>query len=120
MLGYHIRIVLHPNTPLSANNTFVPTSLFQHLPAQTPQQTARRNALFNPKPKDYRYGPIRLDWLDFDKTSTSMVNVREKGPGRGELAEIHRMPPDYRVARRDCNCDVRSTYANKVWFYQFA
>src|ERR1700728_2126535 len=90
MRGYHIRIILHPNPPLSASNssfpntdTFIPTSIFEHLPAQLPKHTARRNALFNSKHKDYRYGPIRLDWVDFDNMSTAAVNGKEKEHGRG-------------------------------------
>ena len=82
MRGYHIQIFLHsPST--SNTDTFIPTSLFQHLPAQTPRHTARRNALFNPKHKDYRYGPIRFDWVDFDNMGTITTNGKEKELGRG-------------------------------------
>src|SRR5882762_2337509 len=87
--GYHIRIVLHPNPPLPTSdpspNThiFIPTSIFQHLPSHPPKHTARRNALFNPKHKDYRYGPIRFDWVDFDKMSATTVSGKAKEHGRG-------------------------------------
>jgi hypothetical protein len=94
MRGYHIQIVIHSNPPLSSSSlfpntdTFIPTSIFQHLPAQPPKHTARRHALFNPKHKDYRYGPIRLDWIDFDNMGTVAVNGKEKEHGRGTQGQM--------------------------------
>ena|SRR5882762_10635666 len=97
MHGYHIRIVLHPTHTSSTKNShpafnstclFIPTSLFQHLPSQTPAHTARRNAPFNPKNKDYRYGPIRLDWVDFENMGTTAVNGKERDNGRGGADDL--------------------------------
>jgi BRCA1-associated protein len=96
MLNCHIRILVHTKAPFPSshppqpNSEYIPSSLFQHLPAQKPKPTSRRNALFNPKHKDYRFGPIRIDWVDFETSSMSKVlnsgKEREKEPvTRGEL-----------------------------------
>ncbi|KAI0084471.1 BRCA1-associated protein 2-domain-containing protein [Irpex rosettiformis] len=80
-------------SPLSHNSTlaFTPTSLFESLPAHPRKQTARRYTIhhhsqFAPEEeasragkgsdsntppthcdqKDYRFGPLRIDWVDFD------------------------------------------------------
>lgn len=90
MQGCHIRIVLHlkalqPTSKSSSSpDTFIPRSLFQQLPAQTPKHTARRNALINPKHKDYRYGPVRVDWIDFENMNTAVLGGKEKAQGRGK------------------------------------
>ncbi|KAJ7623498.1 hypothetical protein FB45DRAFT_107228 [Roridomyces roridus] len=81
MRGYHIRIIVHPK-PGPNKSTFTPGSVFAKLPAQAPESTARRNALYNPRNKDYRLGPIRIDWVDFgmsDKQATSAGKAREHG-----------------------------------------
>ncbi|TFK51712.1 zf-UBP-domain-containing protein [Heliocybe sulcata] len=83
MKGYHIRIVLRPASDISSSQpqrsgAFFPTSIFQHLPAQTPKPTARQNALFNPHHKDYRFGPIRLDWVDFEDMSKAVLTGKER------------------------------------------
>ncbi|KAG2129212.1 uncharacterized protein EDB93DRAFT_1256339 [Suillus bovinus] len=87
--SYHIRLALdrktvdkslsHPDTV----DTFTPKALFQSLPSHRPKSTARRNALFNPAHKDYRFGPIRLDWIDFESSSSTMYAGKEKQAGRG-------------------------------------
>ncbi|KAG2366923.1 hypothetical protein BDR07DRAFT_1273516 [Suillus spraguei] len=87
--GYHIRLALHRNTiddSLSHPDivdTFTPKALFQSLPLHRPKPTARRNALFNAAHKDYRFGPIRLDWIDFESTNSDMYTGKEKQAGRG-------------------------------------
>lgn len=69
---YRIRITLRKrlpapsSQPITGADGFVPSSLFQHLPAEIPKSTARRNATFNPAGKDYRLGPLRIDWVDFE------------------------------------------------------
>ncbi|KAJ7576881.1 hypothetical protein C8J56DRAFT_971837 [Mycena floridula] len=78
MRGYHLKIALKSNK--SANtDTFVPDSLFQALPAHKPRSTVRQNSTYNPRNKDYRFGPIRIDWADMSKPSAG----KEKDPGRG-------------------------------------
>ncbi|OAX38966.1 zf-UBP-domain-containing protein [Rhizopogon vinicolor AM-OR11-026] len=92
--GYHIRLALHRNIDVSQSNphtadTFIPKTFFQQLPSHRPKQTARRNALFNPAHKDYRFGPIRLDWIDFGSASSAMYAGKEKEAGRGpSIAEF--------------------------------
>lgn len=81
MRGYHIRIQLAQRPHNS--ETFIPTSLFQDLPTHTPKSTSRKSATFNPKNKDYRFGPIRLDWVDLTNTSSSMNKA-------GKERESHR------------------------------
>lgn len=87
--GYHIRIsVLKPiPTPSTSSSykqshldtsTFIPTSLFHSLPPHPPKSTARRYTVHHARPQilgaseeknesaDYRFGPLRVDWVDFD------------------------------------------------------
>ena len=99
MRGYHVRIVLHlppSNSQKTKTNAFIPLSLWQPLPTHTLKSTARRNATFNPRGKDYRLGPIALDWVDLDNmTATPFASRDPKGEftdspaglgGRAELA----------------------------------
>ncbi|KAL0580611.1 hypothetical protein V5O48_001436 [Marasmius crinis-equi] len=69
MRGYHVRIVL--NSAQDSRPPYIPHSIFGKLPSQSPKPVACRNATFNPQKKDYRYGPIRIDWLDNHRMSTS-------------------------------------------------
>ncbi|KAH7907261.1 hypothetical protein BJ138DRAFT_1014815 [Hygrophoropsis aurantiaca] len=92
MRGYHIRIIVHRKTEISqsqphssSTDTFIPKNLFQHLPSHSPKSTSRRNALFNHTHKDYRYGPIRLDWIDFENMNTAVYVGKEKEVGRGPI-----------------------------------
>ncbi|KAJ7746861.1 hypothetical protein DFH07DRAFT_889398 [Mycena maculata] len=81
MRGYHIRISVHLKAGGNPSDTFTPGSVFAKLPAQPPKPTARRNALYNPRNKDYRFGPIRLDWVDFGMSDkpASYGKAREHG-----------------------------------------
>jgi len=84
MRGYHIRIVVQRKVGLSTSqphtaDNFIPTTLFQHLPSQKPKPTVRRNALDNPQHKDYRFGPIRLDWVDFEDMNKAAYSSIGKG-----------------------------------------
>jgi len=82
MRAYHIRISVqlkagsnqHPSSDI-----FTPGSVFVKLPAQTPKPTARRSATFNSRNKDYRFGPIRLDWVDFEMSEKTAGKAREYG-----------------------------------------
>ncbi|KAF5373345.1 hypothetical protein D9615_007463 [Tricholomella constricta] len=91
MRGYHIRLIAQRRTDISPSqpqpaDTYLPSLLFQHLPAHKPKSTARRNALFNPQDKDYRFGPIRIDWVDFEEMSKAPHIVgKEKRNGRGTV-----------------------------------
>lgn len=85
MRGYHIRISVQRQPESYPTNSFLPSHIFHHLPAHKPKSTSRRNALFNPANKDYRFGSIRLDWVDFEVTNktpyTTMGKEREQGRG---------------------------------------
>jgi BRCA1-associated protein len=72
MRAYHIRIVLRCTSPSKSKqaDTFIPLSLWQPLPTHPHKSTARRNATFNPCGKNYRFGPIALDWIDLDNMSS--------------------------------------------------
>ncbi|KAG7093768.1 hypothetical protein E1B28_007416 [Marasmius oreades] len=75
MRGYHLRIVL------SESQDSIPVSIFGKLPTQPPKSVVRRNATFNSQNKDYRFGPIRIDWLDRmleSSPSTSTAVGKEK------------------------------------------
>ncbi|KAF8909339.1 BRCA1-associated protein 2-domain-containing protein [Gymnopilus junonius] len=76
--GYHIRIVLN-----SENNSssFIPASLFQPLPSHSAKSSLRRNTLS--QPKDYRYGPITIDWIDFDHMGTVLHSNKDRGRAKG-------------------------------------
>ncbi|KAI0320885.1 BRCA1-associated protein [Amylostereum chailletii] len=89
MKAYHIRISLDPKPVLSRSHPqpsddFTPTSIWQHLPSHPPKHKRTRSAYklpYTPQPPssthgDYRYGNIRVDWVDFDNMSTM---VKEKG-----------------------------------------
>ncbi|KAF8141682.1 hypothetical protein EV363DRAFT_1413029 [Boletus edulis] len=87
MRGYHIRIVVQRKAEISQSHppvveTFIPKSIFEHLPSQTRKPTSRRNAIFNPAHKDYRFGPIQLDWIDFENMSVyaGKTNQNVRGP----------------------------------------
>ncbi|KAG6330981.1 hypothetical protein ID866_8111 [Astraeus odoratus] len=89
--GYHIRIIVHTKIQISqshphtVDNSYVPTTLFERLPSHLPKSTSRVNALFNPGRKDYRYGPIRLDWIDFEHMAASASSSKEKNSVRGPV-----------------------------------
>jgi BRCA1-associated protein len=115
--GYHIRISLTTHTSIAAPSTsssfkqthipagepFVPSSLFQHLPAHPPNKTSRRYTIHHSQSaqsdvsdqvsesdqgkgyKDYRFGPLRIDWVDFD---TMNLEAAKKG-GVGKEKELN-------------------------------
>ncbi|KAI6104011.1 hypothetical protein EDD16DRAFT_456363 [Pisolithus croceorrhizus] len=89
--SYHIRITVHRKAEISQSyphtvDTFVPETLFQRLPSHPPKSTLRRSAIFNPSHKDYRYGPIRLDWTEFERMSTSgLSSGKEKDRTGGPI-----------------------------------
>ncbi len=90
--GYHIRIVLNPESDPSSKKPFVPASLFQPLPNHSPKSSIRRNTFSRPSAenKDYRLGPITIDWVDFDYMSIlHSASGKEKGRGRGEYVATY-------------------------------
>ena len=94
MPGYHIQIVLNPeNSPRtfqqSHPDSFIPASLFQPLPNHSPK--SRRDTLSRPNlNKDYRTGPIRIDWIDFEQMSSILHSGKKvKEDGRGVKLHLH-------------------------------
>jgi len=85
MRGYHIHIVLNTSKEQKQNN-HIPHSIFDRLPSQPTKPTNRRNATFNPHKKDYRFGPIRIDWLDRSKMNPSSLLGKEKEGASGMLS----------------------------------
>lgn len=81
MRAYHVRIVLHSKP--QKTNAFIPLSLWQPLPTHTRKSTARRNATFNPRGKDYRLGPIALDWVDLDNMTATPFASRGRADPKG-------------------------------------
>ena len=121
--GYHIRLsVTKPTnhtTPTSASyqrshldtSTFVPSSLFEPLPAHPPKPTGRRYTFHHPREavqpaepseeeperKDYRLGPLRVDWVDFDDMDVNGVSRRGsvKDKGQSRKGECKAMQSNY-------------------------
>ena len=92
MRGYHVRIVVQRKTEISQSHpsvvdTFLPKSLFEHLPSQPAKPTSRRNAVFNPAHKDYRFGPIRLDWIDFENMSAYVGKPNQTVKGTRHITD---------------------------------
>ena len=90
MPGYHIQIVLNPENSTHTlhqphPDSFIPASLFQPLPHHSPKSTLRRDTLSRPNlNKDYRTGPIRVDWIDFEQMSSILQGGKKvKEHGRG-------------------------------------
>ncbi|KAL4246242.1 hypothetical protein ABKN59_009219 [Abortiporus biennis] len=115
--GYHIRISVDKSSHLSSVSTsyntrtlnnsgiYIPHSLFEPLPSHPSRTLARRNTLHHPHHRggessspasrisqehlDYRYGPIRLDWIDFENMENSIVTKKpsvgkeKQGSARG-------------------------------------
>lgn len=108
--GYHLRISLDvptdnpPTTPSSfkqraissQGQIHVPKSLFDPLPAHTPKSTVRRNTFhdsrqtasvshssFDQQHRDYRFGPLTVEWIDFESMdSTNYSTGKKVGVGK--------------------------------------
>lgn len=126
--GYHIRISLEKQAASTSASTstsynqrsgsisdqFVPTSLFEPLPSHPPRTTARRNTVHHPNqgpessrdigksPErlDFRLGPLRVDWVDFEEplpmespvTKKNTVGKEREGKARGGPATASFIP----------------------------
>ncbi|KAF9005979.1 BRCA1-associated protein [Cyathus striatus] len=94
MRGYHILISLNRKTKESSSDFFYPTSLFHSLPAHPPKSTAkRRNTAVGVRNKDYRFGPIRVDWMDFGdlgaEKGSKVVNKQQRnGPAEATFVPL--------------------------------
>ncbi len=114
MRGYHIRISLaRPNIPAQSSSSatstsykhtsaipgaqaFVPSSLFQPLPAHAPRFASRRNTFSvqnlstekekqpeDPERRDYRFGPLRIDWVEFSDMDAPRSSFMKVGSASG-------------------------------------
>jgi BRCA1-associated protein len=85
MRAYHVRIVIQRTPPSKSEqtDTFTPLSLWQPLPTHTYRSTARRNATYNPRGKDYRFGPIALDWIDLDDMTPPLFVSQGRADPKG-------------------------------------
>ncbi|KAH9951175.1 zf-UBP-domain-containing protein [Amylocystis lapponica] len=79
MRGFHIRISLSTSSP--SDGTCVPNSLLQPLPSHRPKATTISPSA-TPVPKDYRFGPIRIDWLDCVDGAMSIGLPKKAGVGK--------------------------------------
>lgn len=72
VISFHNKVYLSSSNPAlnTSSDVFVPRSLFQHLPDHNlPVRTVNSNPQlpkYNWARKDYRLGPLRLDWIDFE------------------------------------------------------
>ena len=92
MRGYHIQIVLNPPRTFHQPHpdSFVPASLFQPLPSHSPKSTLRRDTLSRANlNKDYRTGPISIDWIDFEQMSSILHAGKRAKEGRGVKFHLH-------------------------------
>ncbi|KAG6910230.1 hypothetical protein DXG01_012365 [Tephrocybe rancida] len=88
--GYHIYVTFHQKSAISqsqpqAADTFIPSRLFQHLPAHRSRRTKPTN---NTKSviTDYRFGPIQIDWVDFeDMNKAPLTTGKERDANRGTV-----------------------------------
>ena len=103
MLGYHvkIRVTAQPASTVTTTtattrkparaawttNTYIPKSIFESLPSHTPRKTSRNHATLGSKRKDYRYGPIRIDWLDLNSSRPSFIAGEPKSSARGDTMD---------------------------------
>ena len=100
MRGYHIRIrvtvqhtpgITRTPTPTATSgkhkrtawttDTFIPKSIFESLPSHNPRKTSRKNAILGSKRRDYRHGPIRIDWLDLKSPPQPPSSIQEQKSG---------------------------------------
>lgn len=123
MRGYHIRIQVTAQsasavtkaptkttttrTPARAawtTDTFIPKSIFESLPSHIPRETSRKNAILGSKRRDYRYGPIRIDWLDLkstSQTSPSIIKEPESGINDNEMDNTPTASPSGNGKKKD-------------------
>ncbi|KAF8636412.1 hypothetical protein AX17_003594 [Amanita inopinata Kibby_2008] len=97
MRGYHICILVHQKQELSQSHPpraeqLIPRNIFSRLPAQKPKPTTRRSTQADPLSKDYRFGPIRIDWMDIEGSNNPNQGIswqnRDRGRGPAEATFI--------------------------------
>jgi hypothetical protein len=122
MRAYHVRIVLHRVSSSKSEQTdfFTPLSLWQPLPTHPHKSTARRNATFNPRGKDYRFGPIALDWVDLDNMSSSLFVSKGRADPKGAFTArvVSSSKVEAKMVPRTSNCYFRSSKPHQIRDYE--
>lgn len=75
----YIQLSKRPNfqSTSSSRPEVVPESLFDLLPSHSPAPISkRRDTLRTGLSRDYRFGPIRIDWVDFEVMSDSAASSK--------------------------------------------
>lgn len=63
MRGYHFIISLRITEDTQESQAFTPKHIFQHLPRS---KSSRIVSLHSRDKSDHRFGPLRIDWMDFE------------------------------------------------------
>jgi BRCA1-associated protein len=98
MRGYHIIITVDPkssDTKAKGIQTFTPKHVFQRLPAHRPALSYRRQSIAREKKRDYRFGPLQIDWMDFETSNTALPSLsagKEKEQRRGKQLGTFNFP----------------------------
>jgi hypothetical protein len=88
---YSIKLVLTKRKTLgrqaaTAPDAYIPKDLFEDLPAQPPESTARSSS--SQTPSDYRLGTLRIDWIDLNEnipiSSSPVMRTFISGKDKGE------------------------------------
>jgi len=123
MRAYHVRIVLQrtSSSKPEQTDTFTPLSLWQPLPTHPNRSTARRNVTFNSRGKDYRFGPIALDWVDLDNMDASLfISSKGRADPKGAFTASYQKQRDELscAISRSRNRHLRSSKPHKVGVYE--
>src|SRR5579863_2938717 len=112
--AYHVRIVIS-SSKFEQPDTFIPVSLWQPLPAHPRRSTARRNATFNPRGKDYRFGPIALDWIDLDDMAPSLFVSKGRADPKGMYtANFYVTKAEAKPVFRASRCHLRPSESHQI------
>jgi hypothetical protein len=79
-IGTRIDLRNRTQSRLSAPPTYIPNDIFETLPSHStfaPTSTNRHPGTT----KDYRHGPIRLDWVDFGSEMKGSLAGKDKEEG---------------------------------------
>lgn len=122
MRGFHFLIVLNIKKQNLSEYNIILNSIFDKLPAQRPKPTNRKNATFNPHQKDYRFGPIRIDWMDSNipaSTLSSSSAGKEKDRGGDGMSLPSLSLFLINSVHRTRTCAIRGKW-DYLWFYKSA
>lgn len=89
--GYHIRITVQrkselPQSQPQVADSFIPSRLFQRLPAHRVRKKPpvdQCNPQSKPPNRDYRFGPIQIDWVDFEDMNKVPFTVGKERETKG-------------------------------------